>query len=172
MILRMPPIGFILPLVSAAVTGVVLVPEARSLAPSPTVAVSAKDASANALSLPTFSDAAIALAAFSDNPLLAENRQNPERPPAEPIEVREVMEEPTQVEIQTEALPVPPMVKMTGRMQINGQIRALLQKIEDGSEVWASPGDSIGAWTLVEITQDGAELLMEDDVITIKLFEE
>lgn len=167
----MPPIGFMLPLVSAVIAGAALVPEARSLAPLPPVAVSAKDTLASTLSLPPFSDAVTAQTTFSDHPLLAENRQNPQMPPTEPIEVKEVLEEPAEVEVVPEAPPMPPLVKLTGHMLVNGQNRVLLQNVEDGSEIWVGLGDRIGAWTLVEITQESVELLMGEEVITIKLFE-
>ena len=160
--MRLPPLGFVLPVLSALGVALLLLPEGFAPAARQGGAVLLAASAGPVWALPPPTDAAMVQSTFAERPLLAENRQPPQGSGgAEPVPQAGVAAQPASL--------VP---QIAGLMSVEGETRVLLRHPESGSESWARVGDTIGDWTLVEITQMAAILEAKGAQVTIQLFQE
>lgn len=150
----LPPPGFLVGILTGLGTSLYLV-EAPVL-PKDTVAEVQLGVTRhlNPLDVPQqpFTELAQVLANFAERPLLAENRAMPGLTPSlEPDEP-----EPTHVPEMPEPEPVADLLPLeyAGFMRLNDIPRVLMRDPESGEERWIVVGDTVGDWTLVEITQE------------------
>jgi len=166
----LPPVGWIVAVVSAAASGLWLQRNADALAtinngPEP-VQTSLSDGD-TFYKLPPLSDQENAIEAFAARPLLAEGRrpfvpvpepslatEEPEPAPAPPV--------PEEPSIET---PILPDLVMLGTIRTGEVQRVLILDPASGLESWQGVGDSVQGWAIVDIqpetvtlTQDGVEI--------------
>lgn len=175
--MRLPPLGFVLPLLTAVGVAVSLMPESVDLAPLSFVEALPVVNQVATQELPPVSDATAARAVFSTRPLLAERREVPvpphaTEPPMQSALQDEVFEMPEPEPLPTPLPATPPLLTLTGLILVDGTARALLRDINSQTEVWGEIGDVFGEWTLVEITQVAAILEAAGLQVTIQMFEE
>ena len=165
--MRLPPLGFVLPVLSAIGMAMILMPTSSLPAFQPPALASPSGRALDAKSLPFLTDAPEVRAAFADRPLLAEDRLPPQT--ADPAQDRAAEISPSDSGSETARTP---QLEVAGSLTVNGEARVLLRDPATGSETWASKGDRFGAWTLVEITQMAAILESAGAQVTIQLFQE
>lgn len=141
--------------------------------PAATTVMAAK--SAQSVGLPPVEDQAVQIETVQARPLLAQGRRVPDpialepEPNADPeVTKQEIIEPSSPVEMES---PRPSNLHMVGVMTEGGNVRVLIRNDDDQSENWFVRGDSLGGWTLVEITQDTILLQAGGNEATIMMFE-
>lgn len=162
--IRLPPIGFVLPVAAALGVAITLLPEGYATAPRPTEGLPDPTAPAMAAPLPPLSDAVAVTSAFAERPLLAENRQPPQTDAPQNA--------PPDRDPGPQSTNQPAVPQIAGMMALDGQTRVLLRDTATGTERWTLPGDTFAGWTLVEITQMAAVLESSGVQVTIQLFQD
>jgi len=166
--IRLPPLGFVLPVLTALGVTLALIPEGYVPAPMVTNAVLGAARAASVSALPPLSDVAAVESVFAERPLLAEDRRAPQVSAVQASEPALAVEMP--VAVPDPLAPTAP--RIAGLITADGQTRVLLRDAVSGKESWTRLGETVGGWTLIEITQMTAILEAQGVQVTVQLFQD